>query len=89
MTHPGWVEAMDKEIGALEENETWEVTTLLDGIKPVTSKWVYKTKYKADGTVDKLKARLVVRGFNQKEGQDYKYTFSHVAKLATVRVLIA
>ncbi|GJT45465.1 retrovirus-related pol polyprotein from transposon TNT 1-94 [Tanacetum coccineum] len=85
----GWVEAMDKELDALERNHTWELTTLPAGHKPITSKWVFKIKYKSDGTLERLKARLVVRGFNQKEGQDYKHTFSPVAKLATVRVLIA
>nr|GEW00571.1 hypothetical protein [Tanacetum cinerariifolium] len=66
-----------------------ELTELPKGHKPITSKWVFKIKYKADGTLDKFKARLVVRGYSQKEGQDYKHTFSPVAKLAIVRVIIA
>ncbi|GJX94424.1 retrovirus-related pol polyprotein from transposon TNT 1-94 [Tanacetum coccineum] len=89
MTDPGWVEAMDKELEALERNNTWELTTLPAGHKPITSKWVYKIKYNPDAIIEGLKARLVVRGFNQKEGQDYKHTFLPVAKLAIVRVLIA
>ncbi|GJW70280.1 retrovirus-related pol polyprotein from transposon RE1 [Tanacetum coccineum] len=89
MTDSGWVEAMDKELEALERNNTWELTTLPAGHKPITFKWVYKIKYNPDATIERLKARLVVRGFNQKEGQDYKHTFSPVAKLAIVRVLIA
>ncbi|GKB72637.1 retrovirus-related pol polyprotein from transposon TNT 1-94, partial [Tanacetum coccineum] len=84
-----WINAMEKELNALEQNRTWELTELPIGHKPITSKWVYKIKYKANGTLDKYKARLVVRGYNQKEGQDYKHTFSPVAKLETVRVIIA
>ncbi|GJR63059.1 retrovirus-related pol polyprotein from transposon TNT 1-94 [Tanacetum coccineum] len=85
----GWVRAMEAELTALERNQTWTITSLPTGHKPITFKWVFKTKYKPDGHVERLKARLVVRGFNQKEGLDYKHTFSPVAKLATVRVLIA
>ncbi|GJU56632.1 retrovirus-related pol polyprotein from transposon RE1 [Tanacetum coccineum] len=84
-----WVEAMEKELSALELNKTWELTELPANCKAISSKWVYKIKYHQDGSVEKYKARLVIRGFNQKEGIDYKHTFSPVAKLATVRVLIA
>ncbi|GJX04059.1 retrovirus-related pol polyprotein from transposon TNT 1-94 [Tanacetum coccineum] len=86
---PKWVEAMEKELKALETNDTWVLTELPDGCKAISSKWVYKIKYYADGTVERYKARLVIRGFDQKEGVDYKHTFSPVAKAATVRVLIA
>ncbi|GJS77447.1 retrovirus-related pol polyprotein from transposon TNT 1-94 [Tanacetum coccineum] len=87
--HEGWVKAMEAELAALERNETRTVTELPPGHKPITSKWVYKTKYHPTCVVDILKARLMVRGFNQKEGLDYKHTFSPIAKLATVKVLIA
>ena len=86
---PEWVDAMDKELHALEINDTWECTSLPEYKKAISSKWVYKIKYLPNGAVDKYKARLVIRGFDQKEGMDYKHTFSPVAKAATVRVLIA
>ncbi|GKE28381.1 retrovirus-related pol polyprotein from transposon TNT 1-94, partial [Tanacetum coccineum] len=86
---PEWVEAMEKELSALELNKTWELTELPANCKAISFKWVYKIKYHQDGSVEKYKARLVIRGFNKKEGIDYKHTFSPVAKLATVRVLIA
>ena len=65
-TQPGWIEAMNKEIQALVENETWEITTLPPGRKAIGCRWVYKTKYKADGSIERKKARLVIQGCNQK-----------------------
>ncbi|GKB26563.1 retrovirus-related pol polyprotein from transposon TNT 1-94 [Tanacetum coccineum] len=85
----GWIQAMNAELTTLEKNITWSLATLPSGNKPITSKWVFKTKYNPHDTVERLKARLVVRGFNQQEGLDYKHTFLPVAKLETVRVLIA
>jgi hypothetical protein len=70
-------------------NEPWEICDLPVGCKPVGCKWVFKIKMKPDGTVDKYKARLVVKGFTQKEGGDYFDTYSPVARMTTIRVLVA
>jgi len=86
---PEWVMAMDQELQALEANQTWFLTTLPPGQKALSSKWVYKTKYRPDGSVERHKARLVIRGFEQVKDKDYKHTFSPVAKLTSVRVFIA
>jgi len=62
-TGPEWQEAMAKEFEALQDNNTWELVPLPAGKRPISCKWVYKIKYKADGGVERCKARLVIRGF--------------------------
>lgn len=84
-----WREAMQKEIKALEKNGTWSLENLPKGKRAIDSKWVYKIKYKPNGEVERYKARLVAKGFTQMEGVDYHDTFAPVAKLVTVRTLLA
>ncbi|CAH9090143.1 unnamed protein product [Cuscuta epithymum] len=86
---PLWRAAMQKEITALEENKTWTLVELPPGKRVVDSKWVYKIKYKPNGDIERYKARLVARGFTQVEGIDFHDTFAPVAKLVTVRCLLA
>jgi hypothetical protein len=77
---PKWQSAMDREIATLEKAGTWSTVTRPANKNIVGSKWVFRIKRKADGTIEKYKARLVAQGFTQKFGVDYFDTFSPVAQ---------
>eukprot|EP00253_Pinus_taeda_P017226 PITA_17226 len=86
-SHDEWKEAMQKEYDALIKNGTWKLVDPPFGTKPIGCKWVYKNKYKVDGSLDKHKARLVAKGFAQKEGVAYDETFAPTTKWATIQTL--
>jgi hypothetical protein len=83
------VEAMDKEMQSIIKNETWELVKLPTGKRPIGLKWVYKLKRNSQGEVVKHKARLVAKGYVQKHGIDFEEVFAPVARLDTVRLLLA
>ncbi|GKA34493.1 zinc finger, CCHC-type containing protein [Tanacetum coccineum] len=83
-----WKEAIDDEIGSIMENNTWVLSDLPPGCKPLGCKWIFKRKMKFDGTIDKFKARLVIQGFRQKEGIDYFHTYAPVTRITTIRLLL-
>ncbi|GKF54210.1 zinc finger, CCHC-type containing protein, partial [Tanacetum coccineum] len=82
-------EVIDDEIGSIMENNTWVLSNLPPGCKPLGYKWIFKRKMKVDGIIDKFKARLVIQEFKQKEGIDYFDTYAPVAHITTIRLLLA
>nr|GEV45677.1 zinc finger, CCHC-type [Tanacetum cinerariifolium] len=83
-----WKEAIDDEIGHIMENNTWFLSDLPPGCKPLGCKWIFKRKLKVDGTIGKFKARLEIQGFREKEGIDYFDTYAPVARITTIRLLL-
>uniref|UniRef100_A0A0A9VBH4 Uncharacterized protein n=1 Tax=Arundo donax TaxID=35708 RepID=A0A0A9VBH4_ARUDO len=88
-SHPEWQLAMAEEFAALDRTGTWDLVPLLPYARPITCKWVYKIKTRLDGTIERYKACLVARGFQQEHGRDYDETFASVAHMTIVRTLIA
>ena len=87
-----WKKALNEEYQSLVENNTWTLvpaSSVPKDRKPLTNKVVFKTKYNADGTIAKRKARLVVKGYSQKKGVDYDEVFAPVAHHETIRTLLA
>lgn len=74
-----WPNATNEEYIAIERDTTWELKDLPDGKNSMGLKWVIKTKYHADGSIQKHKAGLVVKGYSQEQGIDFKETFSATA----------
>jgi hypothetical protein len=84
-----WQVAMRSEIDSMGENQVWNLVDPSDGVRPVECKWIYKKKKDMDGNVNIYKARLVAKGFRQVQGVDYDKTFSPVAMLKSIRIILA
>jgi hypothetical protein len=80
---------MMEEYQSIMKNDVWEIVLRPEGKSVVTSKWIYKIKHAADGSIEKQKARFVARGFSQVEGIDYEETFAPVAQYTSIRTIIA
>ncbi|KAK9020300.1 hypothetical protein V6N11_054789 [Hibiscus sabdariffa] len=83
-----WLEAMRSEMDSMSENQVWTLVEPPEGIKPIGCKWVFKKKTDMDGNVQTYKGRLVAKGFRQIHGVDYDETFSPVAMIKSIRILL-
>lgn len=87
---PRWRAAMEVEMESILRNHTWDLVERPLRRKIIGTKWIYKAKYKSDGSLDKYKVQLVdAKGFSQVEGLDYYETFSPTAMMTMIRTVIA
>ena len=84
-----WVEAMTEEYQSIIKNDVWDIVPKLECKSVVSSKWIYKIKHVADGSIEKYKERFVAKGFSQKEGIDYEETFGLVASNTSIITIMA
>ncbi|KAD4586296.1 hypothetical protein E3N88_23897 [Mikania micrantha] len=89
VTYKEWKEAMEAELSSIEKNSTWSLTDLPVGQKAIGLKWVFKLKKDANGHVTKCKARLVAKGYVQRKGIDFEEVYAPVARMETIRLLLA
>ncbi|GJY11762.1 zinc finger, CCHC-type containing protein, partial [Tanacetum coccineum] len=82
-------EVINDEIDSIMGNNTWVLADLHPDCKPLSCKWIFKRNLKVDGTIEKFKARLVIQDFRQNLGIDYFDTYAPVARISTIRLLIA
>ncbi|GJU83036.1 putative retrotransposon ty1-copia subclass protein [Tanacetum coccineum] len=84
-----WLNAMNVEMQSMKDNEVWELVVLPPSAKTVGHNWLFQKKTDMDGVVHTYKARLVAKGFTQTTRIDYEETFSPVADIRAIRILIA
>lgn len=84
-----WRQAMEEEMESIRSNGTWELATLPAGHRAIGLKWVFKVKKDPAGNIVKYKARVVAKGYAQRQGVDFDEVFAPVARLETVRMLLA
>nr|GEU84107.1 retrovirus-related Pol polyprotein from transposon TNT 1-94 [Tanacetum cinerariifolium] len=89
MTDPAWIESMQEEILYFKRLDVCVLVPALDNITPLTLKWLFKNKHDKENKVIRNKTRLVVRGYNQKEGIDFEESFAPVARMEAIKIFLA
>jgi len=89
LADPNWRAAMEEEHSALLQNHTWDLVPRPPRANVVTGKWIFKHKFQSDGSLERYKARWVLRGFTQWPGVDFDETFSPMVKLATIHTMLS
>ena len=84
-----WRSAMEEEMGSIDKNLTWVLVKPPENCRPIGVKWIYKVKRNSTGDITRHKARLVAKGYSQKKGKDFDEVFSPVARIESIRILIA
>jgi hypothetical protein len=84
-----WADAMTEEYQSIVKNDVWKIVSRPKSKDVVSSKWLFKIKHAADGSIEKDQARFVARGFSQKEGIDYEEKFAPVDRYTSIRTIIA
>lgn len=87
--YPKCKQAIQEKLAAMQKNSTWKLTELPLGKKKISIKWIFKTKYKPNGKIQKHKARLLAKGYTQEYGVDYDEVFSPVARMDTIRIFLS
>ncbi|GJT60921.1 retrovirus-related pol polyprotein from transposon TNT 1-94 [Tanacetum coccineum] len=89
MTNPSWIDSMQEELLQFKQLDVWEIVPLLENIKPLTLKWLFKNKLDEENMVIQNKTHLVVRGYRQEEGIDYEESFAPIAMMEAIRIFFA
>ncbi|GJV20960.1 retrovirus-related pol polyprotein from transposon TNT 1-94 [Tanacetum coccineum] len=84
-----WIVAMQEELNQFIANDVWELVPQPKNMTIIGTKWVFKNELDENGIVSRNKARLVAQGYNQQEGIDYDETYAPVARLESIRILLA
>ena len=84
-----WYDAMKDEMNSMASNGVWDLVELPNGLKAIGCKWVFKIKKDSLGNIERYKARLIAKGFTQKEGINYKEIFSLVSNEDSLRIILA